>query len=125
MTETKKVFTLLLMRRKNTRKTKESVQVKKRIRKSRKKNPSTFFIIGFFVVIGIGFVIFLYKNLAGDASIKPEITNPASVNCVKKGGTVEIKENIDGSQYGVCKFEDGRECEEWTLFTDNKCKSKY
>ena len=42
------------------------------------------------------------------------IANPASVNCVEKGGTVEIRTSTAG-QYGVCVFADGRQCEEWAL----------
>lgn len=42
------------------------------------------------------------------------IANPASVNCTAKGGTFEMKNNKLG-QYGVCLFEDNRQCEEWAL----------
>ncbi len=45
----------------------------------------------------------------------PEIANPASANCVAQGGTVSIQERGDGGQYGVCLFEDNRQCEEWAL----------
>ena len=93
-------------------------------RKGKKNNFRTFYIICFLAIVLI-FALLFYNNSIDDSSVKPEIANPASVNCVKKGGKVEIKENVDGSQYGMCKFRDGRECEEWTLFTDNKCKSKY
>jgi putative hemolysin len=41
--------------------------------------------------------------------------NPASVNCVEQGGTLSIEERGDGGQYGVCAFEDKRQCEEWAL----------
>jgi putative hemolysin len=42
------------------------------------------------------------------------LANPASVNCIQKGGKLEIRENKLG-QYGVCLFEDNRQCEEWAL----------
>jgi len=42
------------------------------------------------------------------------IANPASENCVKQGGTVSIVDGPKG-QYGVCVFEDNRQCEEWAL----------
>lgn len=42
------------------------------------------------------------------------LANPASVNCKDKGGTLEIKEGKRG-QYGICYFEDNRQCEEWAL----------
>ena len=43
------------------------------------------------------------------------MANPASVNCAKQGGTLKIEEHGDGGQYGVCYFEDNRQCEEWAL----------
>ncbi len=44
------------------------------------------------------------------------LANPASVNCQEKGGNLEIKKKADGGEYGVCYFEDNRQCEEWALF---------
>ena len=40
--------------------------------------------------------------------------NPASVNCTEKGGKLEIRKNKI-VEYGVCLFEDNRQCEEWAL----------
>jgi hypothetical protein len=48
------------------------------------------------------------------------IANPASTYCEQKGGTVEIRDFIDG-QTGFCIFEDGSECEEWEFFRQ-ECK---
>jgi putative hemolysin len=47
---------------------------------------------------------------------KSNLANPASVNCENKGGKLIIKKRGDGGQYGICVFEDNRQCEEWTLF---------
>jgi putative hemolysin len=44
-----------------------------------------------------------------------EIANPASQNCVEQGGTLTLETRDDGGQYGVCGFEDNRQCEEWAL----------
>lgn len=41
------------------------------------------------------------------------IANPAAQYCVEHNGTVEIRTDTSGGQYGVCVFEDGSECEEW------------
>lgn len=43
------------------------------------------------------------------------LANPASDNCVAKGGQVQIETTGGGGQYGVCLFEDNRQCEEWAL----------
>jgi putative hemolysin len=43
------------------------------------------------------------------------IANPASVNCVKNRGKTVVRKNKLG-EYGVCLFEDNRQCEEWALF---------
>lgn len=59
----------------------------------------------------------------GDLDVAPAptaapagIANPASTYCVEKGGTSEIRTAEDGSQFGVCTFSDGSECEEWAFF---------
>lgn len=48
-----------------------------------------------------------------------QIANPASVNCDKQGGTLLLKDKVvDGQnlgQYGICYFEDNRQCEEWAM----------
>lgn len=43
------------------------------------------------------------------------LPNPASVYCAEKGGTLEILEG-EGGQYGMCKFPNGGECEEWAYY---------
>jgi putative hemolysin len=48
----------------------------------------------------------------------PQIANPASVNCLQKGGRLEIRTTANGSQYGVCIFSDGSACEEWAYLRD-------
>jgi len=45
-----------------------------------------------------------------------EIANPASEYCEEQGGTLEIRTDSSGGQYGVCLFDDGSECEEWAFF---------
>lgn len=47
---------------------------------------------------------------------KTGIANPASVNCINKGGTLSIQKRSDGGEYGICIFKDNRQCEEWALF---------
>ncbi len=48
--------------------------------------------------------------------------NPASANCVAKGGTLDIRRETNG-EVGYCKFADGSECEEWAYFR-NECQPK-
>jgi len=50
------------------------------------------------------------------ATNKTGIANPASVNCINKGGSLSIQKGTDGGEYGICTFEDNRQCEEWALF---------
>jgi putative hemolysin len=44
-----------------------------------------------------------------------QLANPASENCVAVGGTRSIENRVDGGQFGLCLFEDNRQCEEWAL----------
>ena len=43
------------------------------------------------------------------------IANPASENCIKQGGQLNIVKRGDGGEYGVCIFEDNLQCEEWAM----------
>ncbi|HSN78325.1 MAG TPA: beta-Ala-His dipeptidase, partial [Anaerolineae bacterium] len=49
------------------------------------------------------------------AETPAQIANPASQNCLEQGGMLAIEERGDGGQFGVCTFEDNRQCEEWAL----------
>ena len=42
--------------------------------------------------------------------------NPASVFCTDNGGTLEMRKDASGGEYGMCLFSDGSECEEWAYF---------
>ncbi len=72
-------------------------------------------MVAFFT--SIAFLILTIAFPVGCAGMdKVAIANPASVNCVKKGGTLSIQKRGDGGEYGICIFEDNRQCEEWAMF---------
>jgi putative hemolysin len=41
--------------------------------------------------------------------------NPASENCATQGGRHSVEKNPVGAEFGICLFEDNRQCEEWAL----------
>lgn len=47
------------------------------------------------------------------------LANPASVYCEENGGELEIVTSGDGSQFGMCQFEDYA-CEEW-VYMNGEC----
>jgi len=51
-------------------------------------------------------------NSRGNVSL----ANPASVNCVEHNGTLVMMSDTQGNQYALCKFSNGKECEEWAFF---------
>jgi putative hemolysin len=55
-------------------------------------------------------------GLGGCGTESPEVqrANPASSNCVTKGGK-HITESTPAGEMGICLFEDNRQCEEWAL----------
>jgi len=61
----------------------------------------------------------LNQYFVAELNASTQLANPASVNCIKLGGTIEIQKRGDGGEYGLCFFEDNRACEEWTLFNNN------
>jgi len=52
------------------------------------------------------------ENLNG---VNTQIANPASINCLEKGGNLSIVSKPEG-QVGMCTFSDGTVCEEWAYF---------
>lgn len=68
--------------------------------------------------LGIGAAAALAQPLPPNQATT--LANPASVNCEKLGGKVVIHDGPRG-QYGICAFRDGRECEEWALYRDDRC----
>lgn len=75
------------------------------------------------LILGAG-LMFLLAGCQSSRVIKiddgpnAKLANPASVNCTENGGTLEIRKNKQG-EYGVCLFEDNRQCEEWALLRGN------
>jgi putative hemolysin len=53
-------------------------------------------------------------NVSEVASGSADMPNPASAYCEEQGGTLEIRRG-EGGEYGVCVFEDNRQCEEWAM----------
>lgn len=86
--------------------------------------------IGFLILI-IAIVARQFLNQPQKEVIEPKkgvveeptttIANPASVNCEKKGGSLEIRKDKEGNEVGFCLFDDGSECEEWAFFR-NECQ---
>jgi len=71
----------------------------------------------------IGIVIALILMLSGCISLGNEqISNPASTYCVENGGELEIITEENG-QKGICKFSNGKVCDEWDYYNGN-CDSK-
>jgi putative hemolysin len=57
-----------------------------------------------------------FTRTSAQMQLAQQIANPASQNCVARVGTLRIERRPDGGQYGVCIFEDNRQCEEWAMF---------
>ena len=58
------------------------------------------------------------RSMAGSAVGMP---NPASVFCRDRGGTTQFQKQADGGVAGLCRFPDGRVCEEWSFFRSKTC----
>jgi putative hemolysin len=60
---------------------------------------------------------------SAESTLPPlNMVNPASKFCQDQGFTLEIRSEDDGSQYGVCIFSDGSECDEWAYF-NGQCQA--
>ncbi len=67
------------------------------------------------------------KAKAGPGGTRPAagpvagMPNPASVFCRDQGGTTQFRKQADGGVVGLCRFPDGRVCEEWSFFRGRTC----
>jgi putative hemolysin len=56
------------------------------------------------------------KNIEESNEPSTGLANPASVYCEEQGGTLDIRSDNEGNQFGMCVFSNGNECEEWAFF---------
>ena len=75
----------------------------------------------------LGCTLLLVAACASSSPTKPAhagigMPNPASVSCIKQGGTLEIVTGPAG-QSGMCHLPSGQTCEEWALYRDHRCQS--
>ena len=86
-----------------------------------KQNRLLFIILAIVIIILIiSALILFFSPKKENTSIQNKsigIANPASVYCKENGGTLEIRSDEQGNQYGVC-LKNGKECEEWKLFRE-------
>lgn len=70
-----------------------------------------------FLVVIVGITLFLgwHVVMAYKHKGSTELANPAAINCLEQGGSNSIMTRPDGSQYGVCIFEDNMQCEDWAM----------
>jgi eight-cysteine-cluster-containing protein len=109
-----------------------------------KKNQKTIRILLILVLIVLLFVIisksFKEKECEKDEDCSPQTPivgakyycengvcktkpfgNPASEYCLEHNGSIAMRTDDKGNQYGVCIFNDMTECEEWTYYR-GECK---
>jgi uncharacterized protein len=63
------------------------------------------------------------KTAPQSGNVSPQIANPASKNCIDKGGKLDIRTDSSGGQFGMCVFPNGKTCEEWALMR-GQCSSE-
>ena len=52
---------------------------------------------------------------AARAQVAPMQANPASRHCLDLGGSLAFENDSSGGRFGICRFDDNRQCEEWAL----------
>lgn len=67
------------------------------------------------ITLSIFFLFSCTNNSWENSQEQVQIPNPASQNCIDKGGELVLKDN-DNWSFWVCVFEDNRQCEEWALY---------
>ena len=44
------------------------------------------------------------------------VADPAAQYCINQGGTNTTQTRGDGGEYGVCVFDDNRQCDAWAMY---------
>ena len=86
--------------------------------KKSKGMRTAWWVLGICVLIIIG--LFAGLKTVGNGN-NSSLANPASVYCIERGGNNGIITDENGSQAGVCMFEDGTSCDEWAFYR-GECK---
>ncbi|HUV72599.1 MAG TPA: DUF333 domain-containing protein [Clostridia bacterium] len=88
-------------------------------------------LVPFFFVAALGYWKFRYAAneegkifTAQNGGEKESLPNPASQNCLDKGGKLKSLQETAGS-LGICQFDDGTECEEWQFYRQECQKGQY
>jgi putative hemolysin len=55
-----------------------------------------------------------------EATESVALANPAAEHCVEQGGRHVIEAAPTGDEFGVCYFEDNRQCEAWALLQSRR-----
>jgi putative hemolysin len=55
-------------------------------------------------------------NTGLEAGMLPELANAAAAYCKDQGYTYTVADQSDGTQCGVCTFDDGQSCNAWAYF---------
>ncbi|TIT36700.1 MAG: DUF333 domain-containing protein [Mesorhizobium sp.] len=71
--------------------------------------------------IGLALISMMTVDAGAAAQKSVGMANPASVHCGAIGGRFVVRKDKAGNEYGFCRLPNGRLCEEWALFRDNKC----
>ena len=66
-------------------------------------------------LLAIAALLALPAYAQAPAPSRPALANPASQNCIDKGGRLTMEKNGAGGEFGVCTFADDLQCEEWAM----------
>ncbi|CAA0110774.1 Uncharacterised protein [BD1-7 clade bacterium] len=71
---------------------------------------------GTLVVIGLmALLLGCSEQKASESSLADSLQLPENFDCAKYGGSLEVETQGSGQRYGVCQFEDNRQCEAWAM----------
>ena len=73
-------------------------------------------LIGNILLLGILASVCSGGNTVPTTTPAAGLPNPASAYCEEQDGTVDIRSDEAGNQYGICVFTDGSECDEWAYY---------
>ena len=74
------------------------------------------------ILAGAGFVAGCAAPHGAGVTEPVGLANPATLACLRAGGSVFNERTADGAERGLCRFDAGQVCDQWAFFR-GECRS--
>ena len=85
-----------------------------------KSTTHKFLVLLIAIIILLVLIAVVTFILLNNSNKNTGLADPSAVYCKEQGYQYKIKTSVNGGQYGVCVFNNGKECDSWKYY-DHTC----